>query len=1258
MRRGIALLLLLSIFQPPSPLYGRPTVVFHPTATSGPEIVQLETAVFLTQTLAHRALAHRYIRGVYWRWITPAITRKPAIYVGLVGSNFGARVLKLLRDVPGVDARIAVLVGRNYEELLKEYADDLGVVVFPRGGDYSVLDDRLIQAVIIASPPEFHYEQVKHALLAGKDVYVEKPFALKASQAEELVALAQRLGRILMVGHIQRYNPAYQSLLDAKDLLGPLESIDIQILNYNVAGRVLHGHVIDDLGPHALTQLQGLVNSLEGIEDGVVESTHRNHAHIRGQLMSEGNPVSVEMTMRRDLPQGPAIRTVTVKGRDKTAVYDSVNHTVMLIHSDGRQEQIANFPKANPLAEELRHFVDSVRLRQKPKTDGASAMAIVRAVESWLGTIFTYGHDTAGTRRIRYGHAYEPPPLLATVVLVRHGETAGNKRGVAQGHVDADENQLNEAGRAQALLAAERLFQDLEERLKTSPKDVVILESPLGRAKETRRAFSELVYERLGIRLVVREIEEAREISFGDWDGRTLEEIRSDLGEEAGRRAELYCDPTVTGNGGETFADYAKNKARKVIDVINRDYAGKTVILFGHGTGGNAIRAVLGDPGLIDDAGWIDWRGKNHMLPHAAPFPLRRYSADERTEMAENYFFGGWYGREAVRRVVEIRRLVEGGVHRLAEMLGLAGSIQRLGRAPDGWFDVTSAPSNVFVAAIASAQTFMRDKGIRGNPFSRIHEIKFVSGDVREGVLAADASPAQLLEEFVYRQKSPGEETYTLWIHEMALKYWLPCMEGGRYATPESQALIAIALLLYENIKGHRTEINGHVLDTPESLHSFGISAEALNTTLRKGIRTPFVRYVEETFGITLDKARQYNVQADFFYKATDATLEELLSLRWRLIDQEIGEHRHRDSVHKVIRALAETRGISEELRESVIREVQITGKLSLTVSRLIAEYNLAADNSDVGIAEIQKLILLRTIAEALSVKPSPLSAGENNLDRPILNDAQLREARVFRHRGVVRMLETFAPGVSISEETALSALRWTQWAREIREDAHALGLDPKTELERTPVIVAVNESNGRRIYEDLRAHAYYGFKEENILFVEQRAHPLWTPTEEGVMRVSDQPGSRKTYGDLLPLVETLRHKKYGPGFQMRAGERIQVDANSVQGFLEERFPGRKTLITRVGEMSESVGLDAFLNAKVLFDDGALLVQHERATFIDLGATGKRERVRNLFARMALIFMIDAEDGLRSLTSRIGFRLEVPRDVLSSVGAQRRLAAA
>ncbi len=97
----------------------------------------------------------------------------------------------------------------------------------------AVWREAAVTKVAIAAPAVLHYELAKAALTAGKDVFVEKPLCLEEAQARELVALAEQVGRVLMVGHLLQYHPCIRKLqaLVAQGDLGQLHYITSNRLN-------------------------------------------------------------------------------------------------------------------------------------------------------------------------------------------------------------------------------------------------------------------------------------------------------------------------------------------------------------------------------------------------------------------------------------------------------------------------------------------------------------------------------------------------------------------------------------------------------------------------------------------------------------------------------------------------------------------------------------------------------------------------------------------------------------------------------------------------------------------------------------------------------------------------------------------------------------------------------------------------------------------------------------------------------------------
>src|SRR5262249_5584124 len=91
----------------------------------------------------------------------------------------------------------------------------------------AVLRDETVDAVAIASPAVQHAEMAEAALRAGKDVFVEKPLALRYRDGEKLAQLSQMMGRVLMVGHLLEYHPA---ILKLKALIDDGEIGDIRYI--------------------------------------------------------------------------------------------------------------------------------------------------------------------------------------------------------------------------------------------------------------------------------------------------------------------------------------------------------------------------------------------------------------------------------------------------------------------------------------------------------------------------------------------------------------------------------------------------------------------------------------------------------------------------------------------------------------------------------------------------------------------------------------------------------------------------------------------------------------------------------------------------------------------------------------------------------------------------------------------------------------------------------------------------------------------
>src|ERR1043165_1798160 len=84
-----------------------------------------------------------------------------------------------------------------------------------------ILNDREIDAVVIATPVRFHYELAKACLHAGRHTFIEKPLARTVAEGEEPLGLADRHGLVLMVGRCFLFSPAVRRMkevIDSRDI--------------------------------------------------------------------------------------------------------------------------------------------------------------------------------------------------------------------------------------------------------------------------------------------------------------------------------------------------------------------------------------------------------------------------------------------------------------------------------------------------------------------------------------------------------------------------------------------------------------------------------------------------------------------------------------------------------------------------------------------------------------------------------------------------------------------------------------------------------------------------------------------------------------------------------------------------------------------------------------------------------------------------------------------------------------------------------
>ena len=300
------------------------------------------------------------------------------VKVGVIGiGNMGwhhARVLSLLRD--------AQLVGvadpdPDRGQLAK---DQFGCQWFP---DYQTLLGE-VEAVCIAVPTLLHHSVGLASLEAGVHVLIEKPIAASQDEATALIQAARNAGRLLQVGHIERFNPAFRELTKvvANEEVVVLEGrrhsphsdrandvsvvLDLMIHDIDLVLELAQASVVRlaAAGGRSAEGPIDYVNATLGFDNGVVAS-------LTASKMSHRKIRSLSAHCRSSLVETDFLNH-TLHIHRRAHEWYSADHGELLYRNDGFIEEVST-TSIEPLYAELEHFLQCVRGRETPAVDGLQA---------------------------------------------------------------------------------------------------------------------------------------------------------------------------------------------------------------------------------------------------------------------------------------------------------------------------------------------------------------------------------------------------------------------------------------------------------------------------------------------------------------------------------------------------------------------------------------------------------------------------------------------------------------------------------------------------------------------------------------------------------------------------------------------------------------------------------------------------------------------------------------------------------------------
>jgi len=330
------------------------------------------------------------------------------IGIGVIGAGYwGPNLIRNLVEAPGGRVvAVADLDPRRLATIEKRYPG-----VRTTQDHRTILADRSIEAVCIATPISTHRRLAEEAYAAGKHVFVEKPLAGTIADGEAIMRASEVAARTLMVGHTFVYNPAVEAVrgLLRRRVLGDVYYVDSQRVNLGL--HQFDFNVLWDLGPHDVSivlywldeepvwvqcvgasyvqpDIEDVVFLTLGFASGVVA-----HSHLSWLAPSK-------------------LRRTVIVGSQKMAVYDDTLPTERVKVYDHGIEALSveelrrsyragdihspRIPEIEPLQLEMRHFLACIKGEAVPQSDGAAGLRVVKVLEAAMRSL------RAGGARVAY----------------------------------------------------------------------------------------------------------------------------------------------------------------------------------------------------------------------------------------------------------------------------------------------------------------------------------------------------------------------------------------------------------------------------------------------------------------------------------------------------------------------------------------------------------------------------------------------------------------------------------------------------------------------------------------------------------------------------------------------------------------------------------------------------------------------------------------------------------------------------------------
>jgi predicted dehydrogenase len=323
------------------------------------------------------------------------VHRLAVVGAGVMGANHA----RVAGNLPDVDV-VAIIDPDPVRGA--QVAESVGAAYLP---DISQLDHD-VDTAVVATPSPLHAPVGADLLGRGIDVLVEKPIADTVEAARELVEAAERNDRVLMVGHVERFNPAVLVLDEILD-----DVLYVELARVGPFTPRIGDDVILDLMIHDLDLTLALAGAPVADVFAVARSVHSPTEDIANALIKFENGITANVTAHR-VGQSK-IRRMHITQADSFVRLDLLRQEVQVerryqgefTSKSGRvyrQTGVTEVPflehRGEPLALEIKHFLDCVRTRSTPKisgSDGVAALDLALKVRTQCAGVAQPAHQPA-----------------------------------------------------------------------------------------------------------------------------------------------------------------------------------------------------------------------------------------------------------------------------------------------------------------------------------------------------------------------------------------------------------------------------------------------------------------------------------------------------------------------------------------------------------------------------------------------------------------------------------------------------------------------------------------------------------------------------------------------------------------------------------------------------------------------------------------------------------------------------------------------